>query len=371
MIVVPSLKRAGAERQAVDLANGLNSRGHDVTMCTLEREVDQRIDLSPDIRFYQFARRARFDLQPMYEIAKVIDRERIEVVQGILQFAALIGQGASWQSRAKPPVVAAVHTTKNISLKAELQDRFLYRHFLRRAPAVVFVCQHQRDYWVQKYPELQEIARVVHNGIDAAKYQRSPFIEAAADVRKSLHISSDDFVFTCVAAFRKEKGHDVLIKAFGKMPQNAHLILAGDGVLKSRFERAIHEGALSQRVHFLGTVTDVRPIIAASDATVLASTAVETFSIAMLESMAMEVPMIASDVGGLAEAIYPNKTGLLAKPGNPESLGSQMFFAIKNPAILKQMGKAAARLVRAHYTLDRMTDANEALLNDARRCCPR
>lgn len=360
--MVPSLRRAGAERQAVDLANGLVERGHHITLCTLDPDLSQRDELAPSIKVHAFARKAKIDLRPIFEIAKVIDQERVEVVQGIMQFAALYGFLAALRSRTKPPVLSAIHTTTNVGLKEEIHDRYLYRHLHRRLPAVVFVCDFQRNYWVTKFPELETKAEVVHNGIDVSRFQRTRFIDAGAEVRERLGIPRHEFVFTCVAGFRREKGHDILIEAFSQMPLNTHLLLAGDGVQRLQIERAVRTASLQQRVHLLGTVADVRPVIAASDVTVLASTSVETFSIAMLESMAMQVPVIATDIGGLREAIIPGETGLLAIPGDVASLREQMWHALVQRPQLALMGRAGSEMVSARFTLERMTQSNEAIL---------
>lgn len=364
LLVVPSLRRAGAERQTVDLANGMVARGHHVSLCILEQEACQFRDLSDAVSFYQLNRKGRFDLGPVAGIARVIERERIEVVQGIMQFSALFCAAASLRSSLKPPVVAAIHTTKNLGVKEEIQDRLLYRHMLCRFPANIFVCNHQRDYWISKYPELTCTARVVHNGIDVGKFERPPFVGAGAALRGRLFISPDEFVFTCIAGFRREKGHDVLIHAFASMPHQTHLILAGDGPERKNIERVVQSLRLEKRVHFLGVVHDVRPVLAASDVTVLASTAVETFSIAMLESMAMKVPMIASDIGGLAEAIMPGKTGLLSVPGDVASLQFYMELAIANRSKVVEMGRAGSALVRSRFTIDRMVEAHIEILTD-------
>ena len=326
LIIVPSLKRAGAETQAIDLANGLSSSGHDVHLCSFEPQLDQRERLSEAVHFHHVRRKAKYDLSLIAGIAAIIDRENIEVIQGVLQFAVLVAWLAAKRSARRPPVVAAIHTTTNRGLKEELQDRLLYRWILGRLPAVVFVCNFQRDYWVKKYPGLQSLSRVVHNGIDISRFRRSDFALSAQDLRAKLGIPEGAFVFSCIAAFRPEKAHRLLIDAFSSLPGDTYLILAGDGAERPGIEAAVHAAGLDDRVFFLGNVADVRPVIVASISTVLPSTSVETFSMAMLESMALEVPMIATTIGGLGEAIIHRVTGLLCPPGDAASLGMQMLF---------------------------------------------
>jgi glycosyltransferase involved in cell wall biosynthesis len=361
LIVVPSLRRAGAETQAIDLANGLSSNGHEVHVCCFELQLDQRDRLTDIVRFHHVRRSAKYDISLVAGIAEIIDRERIEIVQGIMQFSVLVAWMAARRSARRPPVVAAIHTTTNRGLKEELQDRLIYRWILRRLPVVLFVCDYQRDYWIERYPELRRQARVVHNGVDPSRFRRDEFVVPARELRADLGIAEAAFVFASIAAFRPEKNHRLLIAAFSQLPTGSYLLLAGDGGERRAIEDAVRENAVTERVRFLGIVRDVRPVIVASNATVLPSTS-ETFSMAMLESMALEVPMIASAIGGLPEAIIHQETGLLCTSGDAESLAMQMRFLFKHQSDARRLGRAAAAKVAQCFTLERMVAGNEAVL---------
>lgn len=113
LVLVPSLVRAGAETQAVDLANGLAASGHRMHLCCFEKELDQRQRLSDAVHFHHVPRNSRFDRTLPDRLARLIDDQQIDVVQGVLQFATLLAWLAAGRSTAKPAVVAAVHTTLN------------------------------------------------------------------------------------------------------------------------------------------------------------------------------------------------------------------------------------------------------------------
>jgi glycosyltransferase involved in cell wall biosynthesis len=356
--------RAGAETQAVDLANGLSSKKHCVHLCSFEPQLDQKKRLASSVGFHHVNRKSKYDFSFVADIAEIIDSEGVEVVQGIMQFGVLFAWLAANRSAGKPPVVASIHTTKNRGLKEELQDRLIYRWILGRLPAVVFVCEYQRQYWIRKYPELRRVARVVYNGVDVARFRRREFEAPARKLRVELGIAEDATVFACIAAFRPEKGHRLLIEAFSQLPANSYLILAGNGRTRPAVEAAVRAAGLRDRVHFLGNIPDVRPVIVASNATVLPSTAVETFSMAMLESMALEVPMIASRIGGLQEAIIDGETGLVCPPGDTKSLVVQMRFVIEHQSEVLRLGRAAADKVSECFTFERMVTANEIVLAD-------
>ena len=365
LIVVPALIRAGAETQAVDLANGLAEKGHEVHLCSFERQLDQRDRVSGEVRFHHELRRSKYDWTLVHRLAAIIDRERIDVVLGVLQFATLVGWLAARRSRRQPPVVAAVHTTINRGLKEELHDRLLYRRMLKRLAAVVFVCEHQRNHWIRKYPELAASSRVVHNGVAPERFRQREFSDAASKLRRDLHIPEGDFVFASIAAFRPEKGHRLLVDAFAQVQGSAWLVLAGDGLLRPGVETYVEEAGLGHRVRFLGNIPDTRPLIAASNATVLASTAVETFSMAMLESMAMGIPMIAPRIGGLPEAIVHGETGLLFPIGDVASMADCLRAVTQRPELAAEMGRCARDMIISRFTFEKMVSDSEQVLADA------
>ena len=364
LIIVASLIRAGAETQAVELANGLVELGHKVHLCSFEKELDQRDRLVKDINFHHILRTSKYDWSLVQKVAELIDREQIQVIHGVLQFATLIGWLAARRSKRKPPIVAAIHTTINRSMKEELQDRLVYRHMLVRSAAIVFVCNNQRDHWLKKYPQLSHLARVVHNGIDMSKFKREEYIDAASAARRRWGIPEAAPVYSCLAAFRPEKGHDLLIKAFASAPEDCYLVLAGEGERRPLIEAHAAAAGLGGRVIFIGNVVDVRPIIAASVATVLASTAVETFSMSMLESMAMGVPVIAPKIGGLPEAIIPGETGMLFDVGDYCELAHCMKALAGDAAKAATLGLAAQVMVSKRFDASGMVLKSEAVLND-------
>lgn len=364
LIVVPSLGRAGAETQAVEMANGLAAMGHEIHFCSFEHNLAQRSRLTSAVQYHHVLRRSKYDWSLVSRLASIIDREQIEIAQGVLQSATLVAVLAAKRSTRKPPVVAAVHTTIHRSIKQEIQARVLYRRILSRLPAVVFVCEHQRAHWLGKYPELAPVARVVHNGVDPSRFQREQHAVAALRLREELGIPGDAYIFTCVAAFRPEKGHKLLVDAFSEMPANVYLVLAGDGERRQAVEAAVDLAKLTERVRVLGNVSDIRPVIVASNATVLASTAVETFSMAMLESMALGVPMIAPQIGGLAEAITSGETGMLFPIGDTKELGRCMSVLATDVNRTRAMGEAAQLRVSKLFTRRMMLEKSERVLLD-------
>ena len=112
-------------------------------------------------------------------------------------------------------------------------------------------------------------------------------------------------------------------------------------------------------------MADVRPLLLASRLSVLASIAVETFSIAMLESMAMQVPVLATNIGGLREAITPGATGDLLEPGDNEEMTQKIRSLMSDAAKCEQMGIAARALVIEEFRNEEMAAQMDRLFLDA------
>jgi glycosyltransferase involved in cell wall biosynthesis len=363
-VTVPSLIRAGAEIQAVSLANGLSTRSNTVHLCSLSDRNDLRDRIGGAVTVHTFPRRSKFDRAPLGHMRSVVDEARIDVILGVMQFAAMVSWLASIRTYRKPPVVVGIHTTINVGLKEELQDRLIYRQILRRLPGIVFVCQNQREHWLRKFPELKDRAHVIYNGIDLDRYRRDGLERSALEVRDRLEIPADATVFTCVAAFRPEKGHENLLRSFSRLDANAYLILVGDGVLRERIMRTAEELGINDRLRLVGNIPDVRPTIVASNATVLASTSVETFSLAMLESMALGVPMIATRIGGASEAIQDHENGLLCAPGDVAALAGHLRWIAEHRPEARSLGCEAARTARRRFGVDTMIANYEQVLGD-------
>lgn len=363
LFIVPSLKRAGAETQIIDMVNALQDAGIERHLLSFGQELDQLERVKCDeVSFHHALRRSKYDTKYIRDIAKIIDEKQIDVVHCTLQFSLLVAWLARARSRRKPKMVAAIHTTQNLGMKEELQDRLIYQWLLRRCDAIIFVCKQQAGYWYRRYPMLRAKSAVVYNGVDVGSYDPGHYTEKGISLRRAHSIPENAFVVSCIAGFRPEKGHINLIKAFSYLPDNSYLMLAGDGKTRSEAESIVAAMGLSDRVFFLGNLSDVRPLLAASSITVLASTAVETFSIAMLESMAMKVPMLASDIGGLSEAIRPGKTGYLVAPGNISELAASLEKMSGDPQAVVDMGDSARKLVESEFSTQAMARETQKVL---------
>jgi len=149
---------------------------------------------------------------------------------------------------------------------------------------------------------------------------------------------------------------EYLVRAFGIVSRkfsSAVLFLAGEGELRESLESLAEELGVSQKVHFLGFLEKekVPAVMASMDITVIPSLS-EGLPVAALESEALRIPVVATRVGGLPEAVEDGKTGVLVPPRNEESLAVAMIKLLSDESLRRKMGKAGRELVSSKYNWD-------------------
>lgn len=162
----------------------------------------------------------------------------------------------------------------------------------------------------------------VPTGIDLTKFTPGKI----SAIRESLKIPDNHFVFGIVAALRSWKGHEYLIEAFHQLTDsNVSLIIVGDGGQKSTYLEKASNGLQAKNIHFVGHQNDVIPYLKSLDCFVLPSYANEGIPQAILQAMAMGLPIITCAVGGIPEAADGYESVIFATPQNSASLTKAML----------------------------------------------
>jgi glycosyltransferase involved in cell wall biosynthesis len=194
---------------------------------------------------------------------------------------------------------------------------------------------------------------LIYNGIESRAFAGGP---AARDARARLGIDPSALVLTTLANLIRYKGHGDLLTALAaiadRLPANWLLLCAGrdDGAGPALRTRAADLG-LGDHVRWLGLRDDVPDLLAASDLGILVSHE-EGFSNSVLESMAAGLAMIVSDVGGNAEAVEDQVSGLVVPPRDPAALGAAIMRLANDPAGRQRLGAAARARVARAFDLD-------------------
>lgn len=183
-----------------------------------------------------------------------------------------------------------------------------------------------------------EKIEVVHTGIDLPQ--------------KTRERSRGPFTVGHLGAFTKEKGQDVAVAAAKLLPE-VQFILAGEGALRDELQRTA-----SSNVEFPGFVSNLSDFFSRIDLFAMPSRS-EAWGLAALEAMAYGVPVIASDIQGLAEIVEPGRGGWLVPVGDAEALAHSIRDAASDPDRLAAVG-LAARERAGQFTVERMARQTEA-----------
>ena len=182
---------------------------------------------------------------------------------------------------------------------------------------------------------------VIHNGVNAdgtVARQRQPGQRATVGAIGRLSV---------------QKGFDVLLRALAHLPE-VDAVIAGDGPEHENLERLRDELGLRERVRLIGPTVGPSAVLGSIDAYVLPSR-FEALPLVVLEAMHAGLPVVASDVGSVAEAVIDGDTGLLVPSDDVGALVGALT-RILEPEVGQRMGARGRELARAHFTRTRMAN---------------
>jgi glycosyltransferase involved in cell wall biosynthesis len=198
--------------------------------------------------------------------------------------------------------------------------------------------------------------KIIYNGVDTARFV-VPSVAQRAEARSRRGFAPDDFVVGMVAGFRPEKNHDVffdgLLQALPSIP-SLRVLAVGTGPLFLQFRERIARTELGPRIQFTGDVVDVLPYLWTMDVGCLTPGSNEGFSNAVIEQMAVGLPLIVTNVGGNAEAVVDGTNGWVIAPGNAVALCEALVTLFRDRARAAAMGCASRTRAEDRFSLQRM-----------------
>jgi len=186
---------------------------------------------------------------------------------------------------------------------------------------------------------------------------------SSAEARDAVGVPQDALVVGTLANFTGAKGHHLLLEAFTRLAARfpgVHLVLGGEGPFRADLQRKADAGNLGRRVSFPGNVPDALDFCRALDVFVLASD-IEGLPYVVLEAMSLSVPVIATDVGAMAEAVADGETGILVPRRDVDALTVALATLLDDPGRLASMRAATKRRFDHRFDVARMLESHEDL----------
>ncbi|MGD0482249.1 MAG: glycosyltransferase family 4 protein [Terracidiphilus sp.] len=338
----------GGERIAMKLAALLPDYGYRASILTFSAHPDSAALKSPPCPIYLLPLQRTYDLAALraaLEFRRFLKQQRIRIVHTFFESSDIwAGFVTKTMSNAK-----LVWARRDMGILRSRKHHIAYR-LLAGAPDAVFTVSEQ----VRRHAiEVDRIdaARVhtIYNGLNLADW------DAASRPAKN----PGEFLVTTVGNIRRVKGHDVFIRAAAPIVQQFPKVsfsIAGDVLEPAYFaelQTLVRDLDLVNHVRFDGGVTNLRQHLAAADIFVLPSRS-EGFSSAIIEAMASSLPVVATDVGGNAEAVNDGVTGFVVPPEDPGALSAAILRLLSDPFEAKAMGAAGRNLVAEKFTTEAM-----------------
>jgi glycosyltransferase involved in cell wall biosynthesis len=341
----PERDWGGGEAQVLGLLKYLAARGHRNDLLAFPNGKLWQRCRGLEVKTLPLAMRSDLDLRPVWRLRRLINRGAYDIVHLHTKRAHAM---SVWLPRSAGAPRYVVTRRMDYPEKKNCRTRYLYN---RCVDGVVAISRPIADLLAAAGVEGCRI-RLIHSGIDSARF--SP---PAANPN-----GARDPTVGTAAVLEKRKGHRFLLEAVARLSARGvelRCLLAGEGSERKKLEEMVARLGLEGRVSFLGFVADTPAFLAGIDIFVLPSLR-EGLGVAALEAMAAGKAVVASRVGGLAEAITHGRTGILVPPSDSQALSDAIAELIADPNRARDMGQRAAAHVREHFTLERMAAGNEA-----------
>ncbi|MBE0534400.1 MAG: glycosyltransferase family 4 protein [Phycisphaerae bacterium] len=245
--------------------------------------------------------------------------------------------------------------------------RLLVPLLRRWACGIAVASKRVGGYYFGTADKLWQRTRVLYAPVDMQRFDRSRVDEsAAAALRNEFGLSGDVYVLGAVGNINRAKGYAHLIEAAGilrdRIPQARFLIIGEPLHNKSDYYQALLDRVeacgLKDRVLFAGFRGDVATVLSVFDVLILPSVT-EACPMAVLEAMAMKVPVVATDVGGVREQIIDGQTGVVVRPGSGEALAGGILRMHGLPTdVRRDMVEQGHHRAEAMFSLEHVVRAH-------------
>jgi L-malate glycosyltransferase len=348
----------GGERIVLRLAALLPKYGYRVSILTFSVDPESTALHSRPCPVYVLPLTRTYDLTALraaLDLRKFLKREDVLIVQTFFE-SSDIWAGLVTKTVANTKLI---WSRRDMGILRTRKHRIAYRLMADVPDAVFAVSEQVRKYCIEVDQINPERVETIYNGLDLSDWD-APL----RPDRVPSHV-------TTVGNIRRVKGHDVFIRAAAAIVPRFPAVsfsIAGDVLEPDCFaelQALVKDLNLSSHFHFVGSVTDLHKHLSAADIFVLPSRS-EGFSNAIVEAMAASLPVVATEVGGNAEAVKDGVSGFLVPPEDPAALSTAIIRLLSDTSLAKNMGLAGKAIAEKNFTteamMNRITDVYRNLL---------
>ena len=351
---------------ATELAKTLADRGHQVHLVSTDppfRLGEYQAGLvfhQVNTPSYPLFREPQYVLSLANKVVQVAREVELEIIHAHYAIphatAALLSkQVLEAGGHLVPRVVTTLHGTDITLVGSDPSFSEIVAYSIETSDGVTAVSQSLREATRRELGVRRSI-EVIPNCLDCSVYRR----RSVPGLRNRFTTDDETKLVIHISNFRPVKRIDAVMDVFARISRvvPARLLLVGDGPELGTAYRLGRELEIAPLVETLGAQEDVIPLLSVADAFLLPS-AQESFGLAALEAMACEVPVVASNVGGLPEVITHGVTGFLRDPADHEGMAADAIALLSDAELHRRVAAAAAARVREEFCVDRVVPMYE------------
>lgn len=353
LLVIETKGPGGAETVVLHLARNLDRSRFSTKVLLLKTGWLQKELEASGIETVIIPSRRAWDLGFLIKFVRFVREFKPAIIHSHLPGANLYSCLVGYLTRT--PVITTYHG--ELFLPGSPDNHAGIKHWLVRklASRIVLVADYLRHDFVNIAHFPASKLSVIYNGIPIGGSDSSFDLDSKW---ASLGLKPDDLVVGIVANFRPPKGYKYFIDAarivHRELPGVKFLVVGqGEGEIRQAVETAVEDYGLQNSVMLLGFRSDVPELLRVIDLFVLSSIS-EGLPLSAVEAMAASKPVVATNVGGLAELVANGKSGFLVPPADATALAEKILVILKDRSLRECMGKAGREIAVTTFSLEGM-----------------
>jgi glycosyltransferase involved in cell wall biosynthesis len=349
LFIIDSFEQGGSERQALQLLRQLHQSGRvNVRIACLQDRGSLKAEaeaLGPG-EIHEYPLTSFYDLnfaKQLSRLIRYIKANRIDVVHTHCFYTNIFGMAGAFLAGVPARLTSKGETD---GFRTPMQKR-VERGSFRLAHRVIANCQVVQNMLIREGVNPRRIIQH-YNGLALDRMKVSPHF-SRRDSLANFGLPQNKRFMTMVANLRNPvKDHPMLLRAAARVcavVPDADFVIAGEGELMPGLRELAAKLGIVERVHFIGRCDDVPTLLHASNIGVLSSKA-EGFANAILEYMAAGLPVVATDVGGVREAIVEDETGFIVASGDDQQMAERIVQVLADDQHAQAMGARGKQVVQ-------------------------
>ena len=363
----------GAQENTLFSCRGQVENGHDVTLATgpttgpegkllEEQSVDGlKVEIFPNmIRALNPVK----DFKAYLDLKKYFKEQKFDVVHTHASKAGIIGRASAWAAKV-PAVIHTVHGPAFHRYEKAWRNKLYIsaeKFAAKRCHKIVCVADAMTKQFLDAGISSPEMYQTIYSGMNLDDYLS---LDGNKSIRTKYNIPEDAIVIGKIARLFELKGHEFLIQAAKRLIEKndkVHILLIGDGLLRSEIEKEIESLGIEKNFHFSGLIPPQEvPIHTAAMDIVCHLSLREGLPRAVVQGLAAEKPVVAYNLDGAPEVVFNDETGYTCPAESVDEVTEALEKLINSEELRSKLGKAGRKLVAEKFAWQKMVEELEVV----------